>query len=660
MILKLSLKNIKKCLNDYSIYFITLTVAVSLSYIFNLIPYQPFMNEFSQTASKDIIMLLAKMSLPITFIVAGLALYSNNFLLKRRSREIGIYLILGTKYSYIHLMLLFETLFISIISFFVGIGIGVGLSRIFDLLIVNLLGLETVETSVVFAFPAIRETLKTFGLIFLLIAVLNYFVISRAKLIDMVNSSGESIIKRKIKNNIFVQLVVFILSVLGIIYFYIALSSPNVDLSEKTTVAAMLVGMISHLLFFISGSGVVSYIVSRNKRILYKGINLFTLKQITNKISKNGIMLGIITMIMTITMIMLNMGFSSRIWVEENLKYTAPYSVSVSGVEPGDPTSEVINILEENGYSIKDFNSFKLYNSEYLLEEFINVNKIDSLKDEYKYSMNMSVKVIRLSDYNKCREMIGSEHVKLGSNEAGVIISDDILPAFSIKDSIILSGNKLSISKNSIYNEPVNDARGLTGYAVTIIADDSVVDSAQNKMSFSTSLAINTNEKFIEKNTQNLSSEIYTVVSENNGGHKVVIQNDMRDYNLQHASIIIFAGLFIGLLLLIVCASILSLQQMAEITENKKGYEIIKKIGVKNKNANASISRQILTYFIIPLIVASVHSVFGTVAYSNYSLLTVNSDIFIQSILTSLGVIAFVFFVYITFTYRRCKKYIGE
>ena len=62
-------------------------------------------------------------------------------------------------------------------------------------------------------------------------------------------------------------------------------------------------------------------------------------------------MLGIITMIMTITMIMLNMGFSSRIWVEENLKYTAPYSVSVSGVEPGDPTSEVINILEAVSYT---------------------------------------------------------------------------------------------------------------------------------------------------------------------------------------------------------------------------------------------------------------------------------------------------------------------
>ena len=273
--------------------------------------------------------------------------------------------------------------------------------------------------------------------------------------------------------------------------------------------------------------------------------------------------------------------------------------------------------------------------------------------------MNMSVKVIKLSDYNKCREMIGAGHIKLGSNEAGIIISDDILPAFSIKESVILCGNKLSISNNSIYNEPVNDARGLTGYAVTIIAEDSVVDSAQNNMTYSTSLAINTNEQYTGKNTQDLYSEIYKVVSENNGGHKVVIQNDMRDYNLQHASIIIFAGLFIGLLLLIVCASILALQQMAEITENKKGYEIIKKIGIKNKNANASIIKQILTYFIIPLIVASIHSIFGTVAYSNYSLLTVNSNIFIQSILTSLSVIAFVFFMYIIFTYRRCKKYIN-
>lgn len=661
MIIKLSINNMRKSLHDYTIYFITLTVAVTLSYIFNLLPFQPFMKSLSEGTFANVTMLLTRMSLPMTLIVGGLALYSNNFLLKRRSREIGIYLMLGIKYSFIHFLILLETFFVSVISFICGIALGIGLARIFDLLIVNLLGLKISEASVLFTFEAFAHTLMIFAIIFIFIAIFNYFIISKTKIVNIVHYKERGLLKTKLAGNIYIQSILFCTGIAGILYFYFSLSAPNIDITNKSTSTALVVGLLSHMLLFISGSGILSFFATKNKRKLYRGINLFTHKQIINKVSKNGIILGAISLIMAITMTMLNMGFSSNIWIDENLKYSSPYSFAISNIEPGDPTDDVINLLSEKGYKIKESSTFKMYGSGQSLSYFIDKSRVDKLTVDYQYSIdNSQVEVMKLSDFNKCRKMLGFDIVTLDKSSAALSISKDILPAFLSKSNIEIFDQEFPIEKDGIYKEPISDARGVTGYGVTVILNDDIIDNMRVSPPYSTSIVINTSNKVDERDFQKLYNDIYNLVSKENGGHLVTMQNEMRDYNLGQASTIIFASLFVGLILLIIGASILSLQQMTEISENKKGYDILKKLGVSNRNINGSILKQIFTYFLIPLSVAAIHSVILTQAYSKYSLMTVNEFIFIKSMAISIGIVVIVYLCYIRFTYSRSKKYIGE
>ena len=133
MLCKLSLKNIKKSFKDYAIYFFTLILGVSIFYVFNAIDSQTVLLDVTSN-TLEIIKLMTNMlsgvSVFVSFILGFLIIYASRFLIKRRNKEFGIYLTLGMSKRKISTILFIETLFIGIISLFVGLGLGVFLSCI--------------------------------------------------------------------------------------------------------------------------------------------------------------------------------------------------------------------------------------------------------------------------------------------------------------------------------------------------------------------------------------------------------------------------------------------------------------------------------------------------------------------------------------------------
>ncbi len=661
MLFKTALKNVKLNFRSYSIYFITISIAVALNYIFNLLPYQSFMTTFTTETKEELSVLLSTMQIPFAIASAGLAIYSNNFLIKRRSRELGIYLMLGIKYSKIYLLMIVETLILSSFAFVAGCLLGVLSVRFFDMSIISLLKLPMEQSGVLFNMEAFISTVIVFVVIYILIAILNFFVVSETSILKLVNAKGKSIksINNKVALGIFLPL--FIGSIVAIVYMYSVLSQPIKVLVGPETLLAFAVGFTGHVLFFISGAKVLAVIISSFKKLTYKDINLFTYKQISNKAIKTGGVLSIISFVMALAFTMLSMGASANLWVDETTKISAPYSVSSGGIAPNSPLEEVESYLKEKGYKIEDSHDFEVRKSDLSINVFFKEEDRKLLKDDQQFIFDETVlnnltNIVYLDDYNKLREMAGFDKVVLKENSVALYVNTEFLKAFTLPKTVELNGKVYAVQE--VLSEEVSGNGYILGNDVTLISN--TIDKSFNEFT-TNSFAINTNDLENPNLEKNLFNEINEVImeSENSGG-VLSIQANVHESNLKQATGFIFTGLFIGIICLLISAAVLCLQQMTEITENKKGYDTIKKLGAKQNKINASIFKQILLYFISPLVVALIHSVFFTTAFSSYTHMILSQSLMLPTILITSVTVTVIYFIYIIFTYLGAKKYIND
>ncbi|NFL91258.1 FtsX-like permease family protein, partial [Clostridium botulinum] len=215
MFFKISKNNVKRSFKDYAIYFLTLTFGVCIFYSFNSIESQKAL--FSLNSGQSEIMtlinnLISGISVFISFVLCGLILYANNFLIKKRKKEFAIYMTLGMKKSEISKILLFETFIIGLISLIVGLFIGVILSQGLSVLTAKMFEIPMVDYKFIISVSAILKTILYFSIIFIFAMIFNVAIISKYKLIDMINSSKKSE-RIKIRNNIF-NIILFILSII--------------------------------------------------------------------------------------------------------------------------------------------------------------------------------------------------------------------------------------------------------------------------------------------------------------------------------------------------------------------------------------------------------------------------------------------------------------
>ena len=141
----LALRNIKKSIKDYSIYFITLVIAVAIFYIFNSVDSQTAMMSISKSTMEivqAIVNVLSYISVFVSIVLGFLIVYANNFLIKRRKKEIGIYLTLGMSKFKVSTVLVLETIIIGVISLGIGLILGVGLSQLLSIFKANLFELH--------------------------------------------------------------------------------------------------------------------------------------------------------------------------------------------------------------------------------------------------------------------------------------------------------------------------------------------------------------------------------------------------------------------------------------------------------------------------------------------------------------------------------------
>lgn len=330
MLFKLSVSNLKKSIKDYAVYFFTLILGVAIFYIFNAIETQSAMLTISSD-TREIIKLLTNMlsgvSVFVAFVLGFLIIYASNFLMKRRKKEFGLYILLGMGKRKVSFILFIETLIIGIISLGVGLLLGIGLSQVTSIFVANMFDVSIDKYRFVFSNTAFVKTLLYFVIIYVVVILFNTVCINRFKLIDLL-TGGRKAEKATLKNP-YICVVVFAIAVAMLAFAYYRVCDFNNITDAKKLACYIAMGCVGTFLFFWSLSGLLFAIVHSIKGVYFKGLNSFVFRQMSSRINSNVLSMTVICLMMFVTICVLSSGLTVRNSMANNLNELAAADVMV-------------------------------------------------------------------------------------------------------------------------------------------------------------------------------------------------------------------------------------------------------------------------------------------------------------------------------------------
>ncbi|MDK0615428.1 ABC transporter permease [Clostridium perfringens] len=675
MYFKIALNNVRKSFKDYSIYFLTLTLGVCIFYAFNSIGDQKAFLELGKRQAEYINILqrlISGISVFISCVLGGLILYANNFLVKKRKKELGIYMTLGMGKNKISKILTYETALVGIISLVVGLGVGIIVSQGISAFASKLFEVSLSNYKFLLSTDAILKTVLYFGIIFILVMLFNTFVISKYKLIDMLTAAkkNEDI---KIKNPILTAIIFFIsLGLLGVAYKLVI--KVGLNPTDRMFLVSIVLGILGTLLLFFSLAGFVLYVLQRNKNVYLKGLNIFVLRQMNSKINTNFLSMTVICLMLFLTISTLATGLSFKNALEKGLENTTPFDASATYyIDEDSKIKTAEESIRELGFKfnpedkIVSYNEYKLEKTN--LESLLNKNAEGKNKKEIVEAMTYKgINAISISSYNDIRALSGEKSVSLANNE--VLISSNLGEVENTLKNILknnekieIDGKEYKIANNALIGEgkvikEAFESTGMTNNFFTLIVPDNIVSNLKpiaNKININ--FPKNSNE---EERVQKLFNEYRDGVVDSskygfvNGYTKARIYED----NNGMTNIVLFIGIYLGVIFLISSTAVLALQQLSEASDSIDRYKSLRRIGVSQKMINKSIFTQVSIYFGLPLVVALVHSVVAIKVVNGFLTMFNRPDIGVSSLVTALiMVIVYGGYFYATYTgYKSTVK----
>lgn len=679
MLFKLSLKNIKKSIKDYAIYFFTLILGVAIFYVFNAIDDQTVMMNVSSSTYEIIKLLtsiLSSVSVFVSFILALLIIYASRFLIKRRNKEFGIYLTLGMSKRKISLILFFETLIIGILSLAVGLGVGFILSQLMSIIVANMFEANLTKFTFIFSKSACLKTLLYFSIMYLIVMIFNTINISKCKLIDLIHSNKKSE-KIKLKNP-YICTVIFIISciVLGFAYYQVT-SGINNGSIVKIIYVPIILGAISTFFIFWSLSGLLLRIFMSIKKIYYKGLNSFTLRQFSSKINTTVFSTTIICLMLFITICVLSSALSMKNSLNKNLTDLSPRDIELSkssnvNLEESDLTDikkqnlrlNFEEIFAKFGFDIdanfKNTVYFSLYFDDSVTLKSTLGSYYKIAKKQYPYlRYNDYIILMTNSDYNNLAASFNLEKVTLKSNE--YVVVGNYQEMLNIKNEALKRNTKITLNQKSYYPKYQKAINGFyemesqkSEVGFIVLPDNALSDDKKimNRMIAD----YNGNQADIEAKINSITEKtsFYT-----DYGLTLNTKKDIRDASVGLGAIVTFLGLYLGIIFLISCAAILALKELSESSDNAEKFNMLRKIGVDEKMINKTLFRQIGIFFMFPLLLAIIHSIFG-IMFCNIILKTMGISFNLKAVIITAILMVFIYGGYFLVTYICSKNIIKE
>ena len=657
MLFKISLKNIRKSLKDYTVYFFTLILGVAIFYVFNAIDSQSVMLDVRENMM-DIIKLMNDMlsgvSVFVSCILGFLIIYASRFLIKRRNKEFGIYLTLGMSKRKISAILFFETLIIGIVSLVAGLVIGTILSQFMSVIVANMFDAEMTK--------------------------FNTFSISRCKLIDLLNA-GKKTEKVTMKNPV-VCTIVFVIGVgiLSYAYWMVTRGVRTLNTFNKIGIPIAL-GCVATFLIFWSVSGFMIKIFTSIKSVYYKGVNSFVLRQFCSKINTTVFSTTVICIMLFITISVLSAALSMKDSLSKDLDSMCPVDVqlakySYDAMSEAYATSQdmnekdremledsklsIIETLNNSGFDVqkyfKDAAEYNVYNTGLTVKDTLG----DINTDDYQFIADTIMPVMTIGDYNSVARLYGNSTYELNDDE--YIIVADYKNMVMIRNQALKKGIILSVNGKE-YKPRYNECKdgfvqiGVQNMndGILVVPDNAVKPQQVRNMGLSADYRADTKEErySIETQLDNLMKNISFQTSFISWNSRI----DLAESSVGLGALVTFIALYLGIIFLISSAAILALRELSDSADNKERYGMLRKLGVDERMIDMALFKQIGIFFAFPLILALIHSVFG-IKFINIILATMGMSSMAASIGLTLAFVAVIYGGYFLITYLCSRSII--
>ncbi len=677
MLCKLAWGNVRRAGRDYLVYLLTLTLGVTVFYAFNTISMQV---DIAGIDEKGLAQVMGSMLGNLTYFLAGvmafLMVYANNFIMKRRKKEFGLYQVLGMGRGRVATIMALETVIVSVVAFVAGIVLGVGLSQLMTFFTASLFKTQIANFHFFFSVHAFNLTLACMLVMFVLTLLLNLRAVRRTKLIELMGAErrNESIKTR----NPWIAIAIFAVGavLVGVAYYRLLrdgfpLTATDSKLQEAMNQFGITTAMVTVGTFalFWGLSGMLIKLLQSLRGVYWRGLNMFTVRQLAAKVNTVCFSMGVIAMLLFLAITSVTCGMSIANVMNENLERYNPVDVSQTyvyytpdtldyykgykgyvnpseadrmvladttvdlypawhgkGKSAGnnDETGKKVNIADVAGEHVQI--------DSYLSYPFGGSNPSVSAGEMCKTmgkrlpkalggsnADTMGLFVTPASQYNKLRQMMGEEPVSIGRDQylltcdMGGELGDLYTKYMAGGHTLTLGGHELKPATDKSDKDTAAIANSAMGSnpGTVVVADELL--SQLNLQPYSSSLLVNYKQGM--DTTEADESIKYTLLDnllvdgkEPGSWGIFITRSEMYTQAAQMNGMISYLAIYIGFVLVVACAAILSIQQLSNVADGSRSYRVLAQIGCDDRQIRHSVMAQQAVFFLFPLAVGLAHS----------------------------------------------------
>lgn len=675
MLCKLAWGNVRRAGRDYLVYLLTLTLGVTVFYAFNTISMQV---DIAGIDEKGLAQVMGSMLGDLMYFLAGvmafLMVYANNFIMKRRKKEFGLYQVLGMGRGRVATIMALETVIVSVVAFVVGIVLGVGLSQLMTFFTASLFKTQIANFHFFFSVHAFNLTLACMLVMFVLTLLLNLRAVRRTKLIELMGAErrNESIKTR----NPWIAIAIFAVGVVlvGVAYYRLLrdgfpLTATDSKLQEAMSQFGITTAMVTVGTFalFWGLSGMLIKLLQSLRSVYWRGLNMFTVRQLAAKVNTVCFSMGVIAMLLFLAITSVTCGMSIANVMNENLERYNPVDVSQTYVyytpDTFDYYKEYVNPSDEADRMVLADTTVDLYpawhgkgksagNND---ETGKKVNIADVAGEHVQIDSYLSyplggsdpsvtpsemcktmgeklpkafggsnadmtgLSVTPASQYNKLRQMMGKEPVHIGHDQylltcdMGGELVDLYTKYMAGGHTLTLGGHTLKPAGDKSDEDTAAIANSAMGSnpGTVVVADELL--SQLNLQPYSSSLLVNYKQGMDA--TEADESIKYTALDnllvdgkEPGSWGLFITRSEMYTQAAQMNGLISYLAIYIGFVLVVACAAILSIQQLSNVADGSRSYRVLAQIGCDDRQIHHSVMAQQAVFFLFPLAVGLAHS----------------------------------------------------
>ena len=633
--IKLAWGNLRRALKDFTVYFVTLMLSVSLFYSFNTLTNQAFFVELSSSTSRLVLRmaeLIAGLSIFLMIVIGILIVYANVFFMRRRVREFATYLLLGMKKSSLTFVILIENFIVGICALIVGLLVGVVVSQFSSLAVLKLFNSPVERFHFLLVPQAMIFTACMFGVVFVLSTLCATFVISRTRLSVLFRSSFASD-RFKIKNP-WITLVLFVVSVLLVAQAYRMFSYEVLTANGGGTfLCCTALVVLGTALFFYSVSTAFTQIARAIKPLYYRGLNLYVVRQFASRINSSWISMTMICATIFIALCTLSIGFTAVASVRSQETLMCPTDfIADFHCKDGYQSVQTDKLVSLMAEEIPSWNTTVRSTTQltsYTLGETDNVYTIANLISDCGLSkekaldgvpadaVDMPVYFVGVSEYNKFRALAGLQPIELSDNE----VRFASYPSLADQTDDLAASEKTVTLGNTYHNVrikqklKISDLAGLPSNPCSLIVPDAWVHTMKPQQTRLFAQFYTSSKEINEQFSQELAhgnKHKEGILGQNNAYHLRAMNTVLR-YELLEGALSIrvmgtFVAVYTGIILLITSAAILSIQQLSELAYMRKSYTKLLQLGATSTCCSGTIFTQLGIWFMLPCALAISHA----------------------------------------------------